>query len=169
MIIFGTRIYGKMDHVPGLFYIGTSFVHINFVPLIPLGSYLIIDDGSGENGISCPFHLTSLLMAWVRPAGVLVALWAAGYAIFSSTLVLEARIGFVVLACVAVAMVYLSYWIIQCGRARAVRLAERAGLDANLVHDHFDHMEGKPVADRPRTGPLDNEQLGDALRRWNPK
>jgi amino acid permease len=169
MIIYGTRLYGKTDHVPGLFFICTSFAHLNFIPLIPLGSYLIFDDGTESNGVSCPFHFTSFLLAWARAAGVVLALVLVAMALFASRSEVEIRIGQFVVAFVAAVLVFISYRIIRCGRQRAATLAERAGLDPNLVHDHFDRLEGKPQAERPAAGPLDNDQLQDALRRWNPK
>ena len=42
MSVFGTRHFGKVSIVPNLFYVATKFFHINFVPLIPLGSSVII-------------------------------------------------------------------------------------------------------------------------------
>ncbi len=40
--VHGKMMYGTCDVVPELFYVGTFFFHINFVPLIPLGSHLIL-------------------------------------------------------------------------------------------------------------------------------
>src|SRR5215207_6184396 len=67
MIIFGTRLYGKVDHVPGLFYVATKFFHVQFVPLVPAGSFLIIDDGS-ERGVAIGVSGKSILVAWLRAA-----------------------------------------------------------------------------------------------------
>jgi hypothetical protein len=48
--VHGERFYGYVDHVPGLAYIATRFFHLNFVPLIPLGSFVIVDGTESEKG-----------------------------------------------------------------------------------------------------------------------
>jgi hypothetical protein len=63
-LIFGTRTFGKVDRVPGLFYVTTRFFHINFVPLIPLGSYVIFE--GTDRGKMIGFSLKSLAWAWGR-------------------------------------------------------------------------------------------------------
>ena len=38
--MFGQRFYGKVDQVPGLFYVATHFAYLNYVPLFPTATYL---------------------------------------------------------------------------------------------------------------------------------
>jgi hypothetical protein len=38
IIVWGSRLYGKVDAVPGLFHVATRFGHIWYLPLIPMGS-----------------------------------------------------------------------------------------------------------------------------------
>src|SRR5262249_17385267 len=74
MIIFGEQRYGKVDQVPGLFYVVTRFLHVQFVPLVPLGSYLILNGkfaGGNEAEIKIGLSGKSILFAWFR-----AALWA---------------------------------------------------------------------------------------------
>ena len=40
-IIFGTRWMGKVDAVSGVGHVATRFFHVQFLPLIPVESYLI--------------------------------------------------------------------------------------------------------------------------------
>ncbi|HMC64744.1 MAG TPA: hypothetical protein VKI65_07380, partial [Gemmataceae bacterium] len=83
MIIFGEQRYGKVDQVPGLFYVATRFIHVQFVPLLPLGSYVILDgkfrDG-GQSEIKIGLSVKSILFAWFRAAlwaiAVVIAIWA---------------------------------------------------------------------------------------------
>src|SRR5262245_24459537 len=44
MIHIGLDTYGKVDHVPGLFSVGTEFLHIQFFPLVPVRSSLAVDE-----------------------------------------------------------------------------------------------------------------------------
>src|SRR5438067_11170137 len=68
MGVFGTRLFGQTDRVPGLFCVRTKFFHLNFVPLIPLTSYLVFEEkGSEGRGIELKkLRWNSVLLAWVR-------------------------------------------------------------------------------------------------------
>lgn len=72
MIIFGTRCFGGTDTVPGVFHVTTKFFHIDFLPLVPCTSYLVLEL-RGEDGrvlqratelpaLSC----RSISIAWIR-------------------------------------------------------------------------------------------------------
>lgn len=75
MIIFGTRLYGKVDEVPGLFHVSTQFFHIDFLPLIPTGSYAVFsEEGSGWRGANIGLSGKSVLVAWVRAACVIAVI-----------------------------------------------------------------------------------------------
>lgn len=66
---FGQRPFGKCDVVPELFYVATWFFHTNFVPLVPLGTRLILgQSGKTYQTLRIPFSLKSLLYAWFRTA-----------------------------------------------------------------------------------------------------
>lgn len=87
MIVWGTRRFGWVDEVEGLGTVATTFFHLMFVPLIPLSTWLMIDD---ERGIPMPMSLKSVLVAWVR-AGLFwgaVASWVSIPATFGLTCVL---------------------------------------------------------------------------------
>jgi hypothetical protein len=66
IVFYGTQLYGKVDRVPMLGHVATSFFYLQFVPLIPLGSYLVLEDGQGS--ISVGFSFKSLLVTWLRTA-----------------------------------------------------------------------------------------------------
>jgi hypothetical protein len=69
MIVFGTRPYGKCDVVPELFYVATWFFHVDYLPLIPTGSRLILGhSGNSYQVVKIPFSFKSLFLAWARTA-----------------------------------------------------------------------------------------------------
>jgi hypothetical protein len=87
MIIYGTRLFGKVDAVPGLGHVATRFFHIDYVPLIPVKSYLVLSNaGKGFRGIPIPFSGKSFLFAWLRAITVAVG-------VVGAILVLVALIG----------------------------------------------------------------------------
>jgi hypothetical protein len=62
--IFGHRLFGKVDHVPGVLFISTQFYHINYLPLYPVKSYIIREEDG--LGVPIPLNYRSILMAWAR-------------------------------------------------------------------------------------------------------
>lgn len=73
VIIYGSRLYGKVDVVPGLFHVETRFGHLYYFPLIPIESFAVFSkSGDQINGVKIPMSFKSILYAWLR-AGMLVA------------------------------------------------------------------------------------------------
>src|SRR6267154_1566295 len=72
IILHGTRLYGKVDQVPGLFHVATQFFYLQFIPLFPLASYLVFDgtgrDDGGFAGRKIGFHGRSIFFAYARLA-----------------------------------------------------------------------------------------------------
>ena len=46
VIVYGTRFYGKVK-AAGSSFLATQFVHIYYVPLIPIGTHLILEENAG--------------------------------------------------------------------------------------------------------------------------
>lgn len=68
-IIFGEKSYGKVDRVPGVCYVVTIFAHLNFLPLIPLRSYIVIEgtESGGEfRGKETSVSLKSAVAGYAR-------------------------------------------------------------------------------------------------------
>jgi len=68
MFFFGDNYYGKVDRVPGLFFVRTRFLHVWFVPLVPRESYLFFDGPpyGGYAGIRIRLNWKSVFVAWLR-------------------------------------------------------------------------------------------------------
>ncbi len=72
LIIYGTRNAGVIDRC-GATYISTRFFHIYWLPIIPLGSQLMLDE-PGNRAVSVGLNGRSVLAAYVRAWGVVAAL-----------------------------------------------------------------------------------------------
>jgi hypothetical protein len=77
IIIYGTRFYGKV-RAAGRSFLGTQFVHLYYVPLIPIGTHLILEqNGNGTfKGIKTAFSFKSMMAAYLRVWGPLATIAA---------------------------------------------------------------------------------------------
>jgi hypothetical protein len=79
IIIWGQKLYGRVDRVPGHFYVATRFFHLWYIPLIPLGSWIVLEGteaGDGWRGASIGVSLKSTLFGWFRGACIVFAIAA---------------------------------------------------------------------------------------------
>jgi hypothetical protein len=156
LIHAGTHIYGKVDQVPGLFYVGTRFFHIWFFPLIPVGSFLVL---VGKRNQALPLALSgkSILFAYVRLALLLGGVLAGMACLMEGIAALEHRGGWSVPAGLLVTAAllfygfYASYRLTRPSPERALELAERAGIPMELLATHFAKMQ--PAGDGPEAEP----------------
>lgn len=140
VVYFGTKFYGKVDRVPNLFYVRTRFFHVQFLPLVPLGSFLLIEGTNEERGVKIPLSIKSILTAWVRAALVLIAV---GHGIAASVHVVQVlsnqpeRLASALQHAVWLAGACLVYWMtVRFSRAsynRAIQLGAYLGLEPSVV------------------------------------
>ena len=88
-LLCGTRFFGKTEDVPGVFHIATKFFHLNFVPLYPKGSYLVIDkpmspSTRGQVGVAIPLNMKSVGLAWARGVAWVTFVFSTVYAMGTS-------------------------------------------------------------------------------------
>ncbi len=73
-------LFGRTDKVPGLLFVGTSFFYFCFIPLIPLGSYIVRYEDDywfgGFKGVPIGISIKSVLFAWIRAAAVVAILFS---------------------------------------------------------------------------------------------
>jgi len=142
MLHIGLQTYGKVDHLPGLFYVETSFIHIQFVPLFPTCTYLVIDDAQKQ---SCPIGPSgkSILFGYMRAffvLGCIASLFAAIAALIevvegrSTWLVVAAFVGLIGLFPL---LWFLSYKVNRPGALRALELAAQVGIPPETVAAYF--------------------------------
>lgn len=75
LIIYGTRMYGRVDECGGS-YLATCFVHLWYLPVIPTGSHLVVGthaDGSSQS-IPVPLSWRSVMAAYMRFWGIALML-----------------------------------------------------------------------------------------------
>jgi hypothetical protein len=160
MIVAGTRLYGKVDQVPGLFHLATEFFHIQFVPIGPTRSFLIF--AGTERGIRIGLSGKSILFAYLRTILVIVGGLLLAIGLIGGIHYLEdkqqhaehlgAVLGLLAGGVVCLLFLLLSYRLSRPSPLRAYRLALAAGLPLDGLAEHY-----------ART--LTPEQLDDLARR----
>ena len=73
IMIFGRHLFGSVDRVPGCCYVATMFFHIFFLPLIPLGTFIVLEGSETGNFFERTFQgprvrlgLKSVLVGYFR-------------------------------------------------------------------------------------------------------
>jgi len=125
VIVWGQRMYGRIDKIAGSF-VATRFFHIYYVPLIPLSSWLVLEDHGEGNflGTQVPLQLRSVMAAWLRVFGTLYFI-ACAVALLSSPIELATThlISFLQIGAVAALTAYA--WL-KLGKLTALERAARA-------------------------------------------
>ena len=132
-IVWGTRMMGKVDAVPGVGHVATKFFYLQYVPLIPVETYLVFREvGEQIHGVQIPFSPKSILVAWLRTGCVVAAvgLCIAGVIAISERHRADGAICFVGAALLVGAFIYSYYFgpICRAGYNRAMDLARRANV-----------------------------------------
>lgn len=156
VIIWGSGVYGKVDEVPRLFHVATKFGHLYYVPLIPLGSVVVLEN-SGDNfqGVNIPLSGKSIILAWLRAILVLGAIVGTIYGlvqIFEGST--SEGFGFLIGAAVA-----LGGWVYskkarginRASYARAVQLGELLGISEEarlMIEVAYGQMTAEEAANR---------------------
>jgi hypothetical protein len=79
LLIYGKRLFGKVDRIPGLGEVQTQFYHLYWIPLIPIESVFVTGSDGDEIAGAVLFELDgrSVLAAYLRAALVIAAIVAA--------------------------------------------------------------------------------------------
>lgn len=100
IIVYGTRCYGRADVIEGMGHVTCRFVHIMFVPLIPIQTLFLTGD---DTGIKLPFSFKAAASGWLRAGAMLtglgmlagaVASFADGEPILGAAALVVALLGF---------------------------------------------------------------------------
>jgi hypothetical protein len=71
IIVYGTRCYGRADVIEGVGHVTCRFVHIMFVPLVPIETMFMVGE---EGGIKLPFSFKAAASGWLRGGAILTGL-----------------------------------------------------------------------------------------------
>jgi hypothetical protein len=151
-LIYGKRLFGRVDKVQGVFMVATQFAHIWFIPLIPMASYIVFagsEDGQGFRGVKMNLDAKSVLAAYVRAflviAGI-VQLIRGIYTIqqhyrrFYEPPSLASGLYLILLSAIFFTAYVLSRKLLRASYKRALGLAAEAGVDRRYIDACFNVM-----------------------------
>jgi peptidoglycan/LPS O-acetylase OafA/YrhL len=133
VIISGVRFAGKVDAVPRVGHVATRFFHLYWIPLIPVGTFLVTEEkGDDFKGFGLPLNAKSIVVGYLRTLGWLGFAAAIGAAFMAAG---EKQYGWAGLALaaalLAAGMLTLLYRLSIFTRAsyeRAIELARHSKL-----------------------------------------
>jgi hypothetical protein len=144
IVIFGRRLAGTVDRVGNLLYVRTQFLHVYWIPLVPLESYVILagsESGNGFKGVRTRLALKSVLFGWLRTAlvfGVIGSVVGAVFCAFDfardqDPLTLGGVIFCLALAAGCVLFYWLSVRLAHASYDRAMQIAEQLGIKPEVI------------------------------------
>jgi hypothetical protein len=150
LIIWGERLYGTVDRVPGLFHVATSFGHAYYFPAIPGKTYIVIEPrGIGEQPRYIPIdrNAKSVMFAYFRAlalvagffmtflGGIRFILMYSTYGTSTDQLTAASLIPLAGLACLV--GVLISIKLTVADKDRAIELARKAGIPLMDVYERY--------------------------------
>ncbi len=88
MVVWGTRLYGKVDEIAGAGHVATKFGHLFWIPLIPYESYFVTGEQRHDfTGVPLGLHTKSVVVAYLRAATLILFFlgFGAANALFNPT------------------------------------------------------------------------------------
>ncbi len=175
ILIWGSRLYGRVDEGPGLFHVATKFGHLWYFPLIPMGSHLVIDQGPhGWRGMPLPFSFRSMLAAWVLAVVMAAAIASGIFAIIvvpdpraaslTERVVLGALAGLLILLAL---FLWKSRWMRRASYERACALCDAADVSDEgriIVELHYGRITKQEAEQSLAQAAQDRAEL-EALQR----
>jgi hypothetical protein len=144
IVLFGQRLYGKTHRVRGLCHVQTKFFHLNYVPLIPVASYAIVE-GTEASGSKIPLCGSSVLLTWLRVIlgglafwGVLCASRAFGFGVGEPVWVegeplIDQPLTGMIVGAVSLVAFFCLWHGLKPSRARALELGEYLNVERAYV------------------------------------
>jgi hypothetical protein len=160
LIIWGERLYGKVDQVGDLFCVQTRFFHSWYFPFFPLQSFIVVADSDCDDGfrfVPIDMSTKSVLLAWVRGALVVAGIVGVVYYLREvpagkNPVLLEAG------AFLGLILAYaLTFLIAKASYKRALELGDHVGIPRHAIAELYFSPALEESGDRHAPAPDDPE------------
>jgi hypothetical protein len=150
LIIWGKRLYGAVDRVPGVLHVATSFGHAYYFPAIPGETYIVVEPREkGEQPKYIPIERNgkSVISAYLRALAVAAGIFLtflggirfmmlySTYGTSTNQLIAGSLIPLAGLACLV--GVLISMKMSLADKDRAIQLARQAGIPLMDIYERY--------------------------------
>ena len=143
--IFGKRYGGKVDSVPGLFFVKSYFLHVYWLPFMPQASYLMWDDPQNRfRGVRIPICWRSVFKAWLLIYPLFLFLLGSAIVTFVNinppspqNVPMRRLVGIPILVIVLGLPVWLWFRLGKLTTARALELGRLLSIPEFIVEQHM--------------------------------
>lgn len=184
-MIVGKRLCGRIDRVPGLLHVATEFYHVNWLPLLPLRSWIVFDGsersqwgGSGGwnqwsvkwRGVPVPLSMRSILAAWLRASLVLAGIFLTAFGVFETLDRVQPLLAFPLLVAggICFALSWFSTHVSRASMERAVEMGCHANVPLTTLARYLGVAPAEigAIEEDPAWGaPRDAGEIDERLRR----
>ena len=148
--LYGKRVYGKTDIVPGLLHVSTQFMHVCGVPLLPMASYVMVDTGTLYRVTEIPLSFKSVWQTWARVLTASEGLFLFCAAVTLSTSDSQMAVVASLLTIMSWTAFAMTYQVTIPGPRRALELARYAGIELDARSDFEETGSFEAQTERPK-------------------
>src|SRR5258708_7674417 len=148
--VWGERLYGAVDRVPGVLHVATSFGHAYYFPAVPGKTYIVVEpkeNGAQRKYIPIERNAKSVTFAYLRAlalvagfiltflGGIKFMLLYSMYGTSTNQLIAASLIPLAGLACLVGVLISIKTAI--AGKDRAIQLARQAGIPLTDIYERY--------------------------------
>ena len=150
LIVWGERLYGSVDRVPGVLHVATSFGHAYYFPAVPGKTYIVVEpreNGEQRKYIPIERNEKSVVIAYLRAlalvagffltflGGIKFMLLYSTFGASTNQLIAASLIPLAGLACLV--GVLISIKMAVADKDRAIELARQAGIPLMDIYERY--------------------------------
>jgi len=150
LIVWGERLYGAVDRVPGVLHVATSFGHAYYFPAVPGKTYIVVEpkeNGEQRKYIPIERNAKSVMFAYLRALALVVAFFLtflggirfmllySTYGTSTNQLIAASLIPLAGLACLVGVLISIRMAIAD--KDRAIQLARQAGIPLMDIYERY--------------------------------
>ena len=150
LIVWGERLYGAVDRVPGVLHVATSFGHAYYFPAVPGKTYIVVEpkeNGEQRKYIPIERNAKSVMFAYLRAlalvagffltflGGIRFMMLYSAYGTSTNQLIGASLIPLAGLACLIGVLISIKMAIAD--KDRAIQLARQAGIPLMDIYERY--------------------------------
>jgi hypothetical protein len=170
-VVWGERLYGRVDDVANQIHVATLFFHIWFCPIFPLQSFIVFEEGSTDDnfrGIAIKLNFKSIIAAYLRfifgIAGLILIVLGVFTLFGKSVKTGPGSLVYFLLGFCSFVIAIFTYELFRASPERARKLAALAGIQPPPDLKKIARKKGKNAFFTPQQNSTLNKRVTDRDR-----